>query len=578
MRAVMVRHRNAVYLSVLIALAVGLWLPRLRGPLDLRYDAGVYYILGTSLAEGKGYRLLSEPGQIQAIQYPPLLPLLGTATQCLAGSDDPAIVGHWLRISFFVLFLAFAVSVYWLSRCYLASGAAFLATLVMLLHVHTTWMSELFFAELPFAFTSVLFLLVARQGTGRSREWLLGTLGSLSFLLRGMGITLLAAWVGESLLRRRFREMVFRSALALIPVLGWHGYIAHVKGGPEYVHPAYEYQRAGYQFNNVGYLENLAYIDPFAPELGTVSAQALVERVAWNVVRMPSSLGTAVSVNPGWVKSGLKRVSDYFGILPIPLWFANVPIAAIGILVLLGLVRFAVRREWLVVLYVTGSAGFICLTPWVDQFDRYLWPLTPVLASALIMALFRVRDRVSATAGGRWRVASVAFIATVIFGILLVQSVLLVRIYQGRNTAFYRDEGGKQREYRLFFYTPAWQFHDAALDWLRGKADPHEIVATSTPHWAYLKTGLFAVMPPFEPDVLEAAHLIDRIAVKYLLLDCGSPLVPSAESSITAGRPPVDISRRYALPVVTSFPERWKLVYSSPEGHSQIYQRVNHED
>ena len=32
---------KARYLVLLVALAAGLWVPRLRGPLDLRYDAGV---------------------------------------------------------------------------------------------------------------------------------------------------------------------------------------------------------------------------------------------------------------------------------------------------------------------------------------------------------------------------------------------------------------------------------------------------------------------------------------------------------------------------------------------------------
>src|SRR2546423_12219401 len=91
-------RRNAAYLGVLIALSVGLWLPRLRGPLDLRYDAGVYYILGTSLAEGRGYRLLNEPGAIEAIQYPPLLPAVGAVAQRVLGTDDPAGVGPWARL------------------------------------------------------------------------------------------------------------------------------------------------------------------------------------------------------------------------------------------------------------------------------------------------------------------------------------------------------------------------------------------------------------------------------------------------------------------------------------------------
>src|SRR5918994_2275870 len=101
------QHPSTRYLAVLVGLSVALWLPRLRGPLDLRYDAGVYYVLGTSLAEGQGYRLLSEPGAIQAVQYPPLLPALVAVHQRLAGTSDPAITGHWLRITYAVLFLGY---------------------------------------------------------------------------------------------------------------------------------------------------------------------------------------------------------------------------------------------------------------------------------------------------------------------------------------------------------------------------------------------------------------------------------------------------------------------------------------
>jgi hypothetical protein len=427
MRHILVRHQNAVYLSVVIVLSVGLWLPRLRGPLDLRYDAGVYYILGTSLAEGKGYRLLNEPGQIQAIQYPPLLPLLAAAYQRLSDSDDVATVGHWLRISFFVLFLAFAVSVYWLSRCYLTSGLAYLATLVMLLHVHTTWMSELFFAELPFAFTSVLFLLVARQGTERSREWILGTLGTVSFLLRSAGIALLAAWVGESLLRRRPGQMAFRAALALIPVLAWQGYIAHVKGGPEYTQWSYEYQRAGYQSYNVGYLENLAYVDPFVPESGMLSPQLLAKRIAGNLLYMPASLGATVSVGSEWLRNGLKRVNKHFGALRVPLWLVEVPLALLGALVLLGLVLLTVRGEWLIVLYVAGSIGLICHTPWPTEVIRYTWPLIPLLSLALFTTLIEVRNRLSKVAPKMRSSAGVAFVTAVVLGVFSIQFVVLGR-------------------------------------------------------------------------------------------------------------------------------------------------------
>jgi hypothetical protein len=81
-------------LAALLILAVLLWIPLMRGPIDLRWDAGAYYVLGTSIAQGQGYRLLSEPGDPQAVQYPPLLPLLVAGHQRLLGTSDP-VVTRW---------------------------------------------------------------------------------------------------------------------------------------------------------------------------------------------------------------------------------------------------------------------------------------------------------------------------------------------------------------------------------------------------------------------------------------------------------------------------------------------------
>src|SRR6476619_3532729 len=36
--------------GIIVALVVLLWVPRLTGPIDLRWDAAVYYVLGTSIA------------------------------------------------------------------------------------------------------------------------------------------------------------------------------------------------------------------------------------------------------------------------------------------------------------------------------------------------------------------------------------------------------------------------------------------------------------------------------------------------------------------------------------------------
>ena len=80
---------DARNLAIVLAVSILLWLPRCGASIDMRWDGAVYYLLGTSLAEGTGYRLLNEPGEIQGIQYPPLLPCLVAAHQKALGRLSP---------------------------------------------------------------------------------------------------------------------------------------------------------------------------------------------------------------------------------------------------------------------------------------------------------------------------------------------------------------------------------------------------------------------------------------------------------------------------------------------------------
>lgn len=551
------RFRSGVAMAVLLLIALLLWAPRLRGPVDLRFDAGVYYVLGTSLAEGRGYRLLNEPGEIQAIQYPPLLPLFVAAHQRVAGTSDPAIAGHLLRLSYFALSLAFIAAVYLLGRHVLTPGWAFLATLLVLLHVQTTWMSELLFAELPFALASVLFLLAVRA-KGRLPRSFAGLLAVSCFLLRSTGIAVLAAWVLESVSKRRFKEAAVRAAIALVPVVGWQAYIGHVTRSAEYARPAYEYQRAGYQNYNVSYVDNVMYVDPFQPELGKETLGSLLRRFARNVTILPEYLGGAVSVSQEAIGAWRERIAAVLGQSLAPASMTGVPLVFLGALVLCGVVVLAVRGEVLTAWYVVGSCGLSCLTPWSSEFTRYLWPLTPLLAIALITTVVCVRRWCLIRTSRRWRGVVTGVVVALSLGVVSAQSYAVVKYLGSRRAASYRDATGQQHEYALFSYDD-WPGHDAALDWLRAHSGPRDVVATSTPHWAYLRTGLRSVYPPFEPQVDDAQRLLESVPARYLIVD-----------SLVFR----DYGRRYTDPVVRAFPDRWELVYTSVPNGSAIYRRT----
>src|SRR6185503_4792079 len=113
--------------------------------------------------------------------------------------------------------------------------------------------------------------------------------------------------------------------------------------------------------------------------------------------------------------------------------------------------------------------------------------------------------------------------------------------------ATYVTASGQRRQYSLFYYDDNWRAHDASLDWLAAHGERGAVVATSTPQWAYLKTGLRSIMPPYESSAGVAQRLLDGVPVTYLVVDNLSFL---------------DVSRRYTRPVLAEYPKRWRLVYS----------------
>lgn len=526
-------------------MAAALWVPRLHGPLDLRYDAGTYYVLGTSLADGHGYRLLNEPGRIEAIQYPPLLPMIVAAHQRLVGSRDPAVAGRALRRTWAALFVVYALAVHTLARRWLRPGWALVASLLVVLHLEPLWLSDALLTELPFACALVLFLLAAESG---ERRGLTALCGGAAYLLRASGIALLAAWVVDALVARRRREAALRALLAALPVLAWHGYVAGVRAQPEFAAPAYAYQRATYNFYNVGYGANLAYRDAFAPERGFTGGRDLVRRIAGNASALPERLGESIGVRAEGPLAPVFRLRDEAPPPSYSLALGRSACVLLGIVAAGGVGMLFVDGIRLAPLAWLASLALVTLTPWPSQFGRYLMPLAPITAIGLALVLENASR-------GASRVAQTAAGATV--GVLLAaELVVLATVFTLRHQPAAVGPGATPQ--RLFFYSQRWRRHDEALAWLARQAAPDAVVATSTPQRLYLASGLRSILPPFEVDPERAEKELREVPVDWVVIDDLEFL---------------DVSRRYAEPAVAAHPEHWQLVYDAA-GASRIYRRL----
>ena len=187
------------------------------------------------------------------------------------------MVGRWLRLTLLLLFVgyAWACSRWPAGSC--LSRFAFLAALLTILNPQALFLSDI---SPPTCRTPRS----PPSSSSLHPDLGAGLLAVAAYGLRAAGVALLAAWTAESLLRRRCRQAVARGGRRWSMLGAWQVYVAQVKSDPAFAEPAYAYQRADYQFYNVGYVENMAYMDPFRPELGRATARQLAARV-WTTYR-----------------------------------------------------------------------------------------------------------------------------------------------------------------------------------------------------------------------------------------------------------------------------------------------------
>jgi hypothetical protein len=566
-------RQDIAAVAVLLVIATVCWLPRLNGPIDLRWDGAVYYTLGTALAEGKGYRLLNEPGDIQATQYPPVWPAVIAGFQRLSGTDDPTFVGHRLRLFAFALFAVYGVAIYALARraAGLPPAYAFGASAIAITNFWVCFLSDLAFPETMFSLVTVLFVLCDRSGR-RMGGTLAGICAVLAYGLRTVGIAVLLAWVIDAALRRRMLAAGARILVTVAVATAWQGYIRSVEGAPEYTHPAYAYQRADYLFYNVSYARNAFLEEPFRAGSPRVSWRTLVERVARNALYVPLQFGAAVGEKTDLLEEHRTAANRAFRAEVIPRAATVAALTVIALLVIAGLAIMVLEGERLMPLYIALSVASMTLTPWPEQFSRYFAPLVPFLSIFLLLTVWKLAQLGRARLRGPGRrligVTLVALVAGILAEHGLTLSTALRTLHQ---EATYTDRRGIRVSYRMFFYDEGYRALDAGIDWLQQHADDTGVAASSMPQWVYLRTGRKTVMPPFEGDPARAQHLLDTVPVAFIVFD----------RALATNISP------FLAPVMERFPNRWTPVYSDtipdPDHPSDrqtfaVYKRVDGSD
>jgi hypothetical protein len=352
-----------------------------------------------------------------------------------------------------------------------------------------------------------------------------------------------------------------RLTVAAVPVVLWQGYIARVEADPTSRHPAYAYQRAAYLYHNVSYATNIRLREPFLPERGTISVSEGAWRFVRNLRSLPASLGEVVSTDrQSW--EGLVGLARR---LPLvrrlsPVVAVDGALSLFGTLAIFGIGVLVYRHERLVSLLLVAYVLVVCVTPWPGQWSRYLGPVAPLLVLAAIQGALSLQGRVGRSRTERRRLGGTTAVE---IAIALVLGLNLVALVWTHLTHFQRVEylgrHGEPVAYRLYAYRSTYSTFDTGLDWLRQHAAPSDIVATTMPHWVYLRAGLRAVMPPAGTDPGEILRLLDSVPVTYVMAGGSSAVI---------------WARGDAFPAVRRAPDVWAPIYASPDGELTIYERT----
>jgi hypothetical protein len=198
-------------------------------------DDGAYAAIGAAIAGGKGYRLLHLVGEPVAVKYPPGLPAL-LSLAWLAGGT-PGSVQTMVGVLHPVLCGFAAAGLWWLGRHWLGVARVPMAVLVVgpflldpAIEYYNIALSEPYFIA---GWVAGLILSrrfsVAAPGQRPGTAIALGLTLSATALFRSAALLLIPSLLFALFLRgRRGRDFLLCSASAVLPLVGWRLFHAHL--------------------------------------------------------------------------------------------------------------------------------------------------------------------------------------------------------------------------------------------------------------------------------------------------------------------------------------------------------------
>ena len=456
-----------LFISTVVALSV-----TFDEDLDLNGDNTTYYMLGWSLASGRGYTSIDGITEVPATNFPPGYPALVAAVMAVLSDEITTIKatnGVFYALSILLLFHLF----------HRLSGdlhLAFVAGICIALNAHLLRYSTIMMSEIPFLLFTTAALLCFLHARSSSFAGLLRNPHLYLFLfflvsscyIRTAGISLLGGVLLVLLLRRDWQYSLLVCGVFILGMLPW----------------SLRARRLG----GIAYLAQFVLVNPYRPEQGHIAIGDLLDRVISNANRYIST-----EIPNGCFSFLRLSYSHREAIDPVGLALG----AALVLIMGLGLYAIQHHRD-LIAGYLLAAFAILFCWPVVWIGIRFLIPLIPLFTLCFFSGLWRILHLLSARFFPQFRLR-----ALVLLPLVLPLVADLPRLHQ----VAARD------------YPPGWQNYLELADWVRLNLPNDAVVCCRKSSIFFMFANRHVTRYDFIADPDEFIEHLKRRKVTHVVMD-----------------------------------------------------------
>jgi hypothetical protein len=418
------------------------------------HDDGIYVVTAKALATGKGYRIISLPGEPIQTKSPPLHPLLLSVIWRVY-PEFPGNLPAMMLLSVLATAAALTLAYSYLTRQgYATRWQALLVVGLTALNIRTIILGTGVYSEMFYMAFSIGGLYLAERYE-KEKGWVkaivLGMVIGLAFLTRSAGMVLLAAVASYYLFRfrKQFKAYLLPVSVGAFIILAWMVWGLINKPADVGVNAAY----------HESYFQTLNQVIKSLQSQNDESTITILLGIILKNIKMLMVISAplvCLGLPYGWLQGSSAFIR-----------FAGTSVIFVAfVLIAAGFLRSCRAGFRLLHLYVLGYLALHVLWPY-GSYDRFVMPILPFLLLFLITecnALARMALREFAPGGELAKRISAAFIGLVVLSIV--------------GLASYSYASGLFRSLPSLRQINAVRTADdlAAVEWINEHTDPSDVL------------------------------------------------------------------------------------------------------